>query len=124
MNLAYSLARRSTCRRLQVGCVIVSKDFQRVLAIGYNGNYAGGPNDCDSDEAGNCGCLHGEDNAVTKCADVHSPKIVFTTHQPCKICAKRIVNLGKVVKVIYREPYRLIEGVEILKSVGIEVCQI
>jgi len=37
--------------------MITSKDYNRVFAIGYNGNHAGGPNLCDSEEAGNCGCF-------------------------------------------------------------------
>ena len=57
MNLACALAERSTCSRLKVGCVITSSDYSRVLAIGYNGNYPGGPNCCDSDEPGKSGCF-------------------------------------------------------------------
>ena len=57
MDLADSLSRHSTCKRLNVGCAIVSCDDQRVLAIGYNGSWKGGPNACDSDEPGNCGCF-------------------------------------------------------------------
>ena len=124
MNLALDLARRSTCRRLKVGCVIVSEDYQKVLAIGYNGNAAGFPNDCDSDEAGKCGCIHAEENAMIKCTAPHSNKIVFTTHQPCAMCAKKLVNLGRIKHVYYKEPYRLIQGLEILKEAGIEVSRI
>ena len=35
-------------RSVQVGAVIVSEDNCQVLAIGYNGNYAGGPNEVES----------------------------------------------------------------------------
>jgi len=125
MKLAFDLARRSTCHRLNVGAVIVSEDFSRVYGIGYNGNAAGLPNCCESDEPGNCGCLHAEDNALLKTnGGSEVPKIVFVTHQPCAYCAKRIVNKGGVKKVYFCEPYRLQRGLEILSESGIEVVQI
>ena len=46
--------------------MITSTDFRKVLAVGYNGNATGLANSCDRDEAGNCGCLHSEENAVIK----------------------------------------------------------
>ena len=66
MRFACDLARRSTCSRLQVGCVVVAEDFSRVFGIGYNGNARGFSNTCDRTEPGNCGCLHAEDNALLK----------------------------------------------------------
>jgi deoxycytidylate deaminase len=57
MDLAIQLSSRSTCGRAQVGCVITSDSYSQVYGIGYNGNYKGGPNQCDSDEPGNCGCF-------------------------------------------------------------------
>lgn len=55
MRFALDLARRSTCKRAQVGAVITTADFQQVLAIGYNGNARNAPNTCDTDEPGACG---------------------------------------------------------------------
>jgi dCMP deaminase len=125
MEFAGLIARRSTCRRAQVGTVITTTDFRHVLAIGYNGNASGLPNTCDSDEPGNCGCLHSEDNAVINCEAPRSlEKYVFVTHSPCSICAKRLVNLGNVKKVFYREEYRDGSGLEILRRCGIPVCAI
>ncbi len=64
MDLATSIARRSTCvrtsssgERMAVGCVITSTDFRKVLAVGYNGNASGLPNQCDSTTPGACGCF-------------------------------------------------------------------
>lgn len=125
MKFAFELARRSTCRRLSVGCVIVSTDYSRVYGIGYNGNAKGLPNCCESDEPGNCGCLHAEDNALLKTSEGSNvEKIVFVTHQPCAYCAKRMVNKGGVVKVFFSEPYRLRRGLEILEQAGIAVQQL
>lgn len=125
MELAHALARRSTCARLNVGTVITSTDYRKVLAIGYNGNAAGLPNQCDRDEQGNCGCLHSEENAVINCDSPRSTeKHVFVTHLPCVSCAKRLINLGGVKKVFFRTPYRSQSSLEILKSVGIETIHL
>ncbi len=125
MDLAHTLAARSTCLRMKVGTVITSTDYRKVLAIGYNGNAAGLPNSCDRNEAGNCGCLHSEENAVINCDSPRSTeKHVFVTHLPCVACAKRLINLGGVKKVFYRTEYRLADSVAILRSVGIEVSRV
>src|SRR4051812_3976190 len=108
INLAVELARRSTCKRLRVGTVITSTDFRKVLAVGYNGNATGLTNSCDREEPGNCGCLHSEENAVINCdASRTIEKVVFVTHLPCVMCAKRLINLGNVKQVFYKESYRL-----------------
>ncbi len=122
LDLAGSLAQRSTCHRLQVGTVITSTDFRKVLAVGYNGNATGLHNGCDRHEPGNCGCLHSEENAVINCdAPRFIEKIVFVTHLPCVQCAKRLINLGNVKKIYYAQDYRIRDSIEILKRVGIEV---
>jgi len=124
LDLAKTLASRSTCYRLQVGTVITSTDFRKVLAIGYNGNATGLHNGCDRDEPGNCGCLHSEENAVINCDSPRTTeKLVFVTHLPCIQCAKRLINLGNVKKIVYGQDYRIRDSLELLKSVGIEVVQ-
>jgi dCMP deaminase len=125
MSLAKTLARRSTCGRLQVGTVITSTDFRKVLAVGYNGNATGLHNGCDRDEPGNCGCLHSEENAVINCdAPRMIEKFVFVTHLPCVQCAKRLINLGNVKAVFYNEDYRIKDSIQLLNSVGIRVEQL
>lgn len=121
MRMALLLRSRSTCARLQVGCVIASADFRKVLSVGYNGNASGLPNKCDGDEPGKCGCLHGEENAVINCdSPRHWPKIVFCTNLPCPMCAKRLINLGGVEKVYYHDDYRIQVGLDVLEQAGIE----
>jgi dCMP deaminase len=120
MRLANTLAERSTCSRLQVGTVITTTDFRKVLAVGYNGNASGLPNCCDAEEPGACGCLHSEENAVINCDSPRSvEKIVFVTHQPCVACAKRLINLGNVRQVYYAKPYRANGSEDLFKIVGI-----
>ena len=124
MEFARQIARRATCKRLQVGTVITSTDFRKVLAVGYNGNASGLPNLCDRDEAGHCGCLHSEENAVINCdAPRETEKYVFVTHLPCVACAKRIINLGNVRRVVYGEDYRDREALGLFEQVGIDVAK-
>jgi dCMP deaminase len=121
MDFAHSIARRSTCRRTQVGALIVSGDNQRILAMGYNGSWKGGPNDCDTHEPGACGCLHAEMNCLLKLRENDlSDARMYVTHSPCKMCAKAIVNSG-VKLVIYDIPYRLTEGIDLLGRAHVRV---
>jgi dCMP deaminase len=125
LRLAETLSARSTCKRLQVGTVITSTDFRKVLAVGYNGNATGLQNSCDRDEPGNCGCLHSEENAVINCDSPRSlEKVAFVTHLPCVQCAKRLINLGNVKAVYYGQDYRIKDSLDVLKSVGIHVEQL
>ena len=121
MELAESLAGRSSCCRLQVGTVITSTDFRKVLSVGYNGNASGLPNTCDSpDKSGACGCIHSECNAIINCdtpGDVD--KFVFVTHLPCVMCAKCLINLKNVKKVFYRNDYRIRDSIALFEAVGI-----
>jgi dCMP deaminase len=122
MQFAETIARRSTCTRLAVGTVITTTDYRKVLAVGYNGNASGLANTCDREEPGNCGCLHSEENAVINCdAPRETKKFVFVTHLPCAACAKRLINLGNVEKIMYRNSYRKQDAIGILESVGIRV---
>jgi len=122
MRMAHEFARRSTCKRLQVGTVITSVDFRKVLAVGYNGNASGLPNECDREEPGNCGCLHSEENAVINCdAPRETPKLVFCTHLPCVMCAKRLINLGGVRTVYYAQDYRKRDAIDLFARAGINV---
>ncbi|WP_394835681.1 deaminase [Pendulispora rubella] len=122
MTLAFGMARRSTCLRLQVGTVITSTDYRQVLAVGYNGNASGLPNQCDTDIPGACGCLHSEENACINCLSPRQlGKVVFVTHLPCAMCAKRLINLGGVAKIYYSEEYRKRDSLALLESVGISV---
>ncbi len=119
MRMAEELAKRSTCARLQVGTVITDAHLQNVVAIGYNGNARGFPNRCDSTEAGKCGCIHSEMNALVKSPGQMSGKVAFITASPCVMCAKLMVQ-ANVAHVFYREEYRDRSGLEVLEQAGVE----
>ncbi|MBU0727238.1 hypothetical protein KKA95_00990 [Patescibacteria group bacterium] len=125
MNFAKAISERSSCHRLNVGTVITTTDFRKVLAVGYNGNASGLRNGCDRDEAGNCGCLHSEENAVINCdSPRYVEKYVFVTHLPCMACAKRLINLGNVKKVFFDTDYRKRDSIEALICGGIQIFKI
>ncbi len=121
MDLARSLAKRSTCKRTSVGCVVVTLDNTRVLGVGYNGGAKGLSNGCLSEEPGKCGHLHAEINALLKTSyDPTVLKKIYTTSSPCYTCAVAIVNAG-IAHVIYDEEYRLREGIELLLRARVRV---
>jgi len=121
MKTAHIIASRSTDPRHKVGAVIVSKDNTQIMALGYNGNYAGGPNEVESTEPGQSGNLHAEINALLK-MDYNNPKykILYVTLSPCRQCAKACVNAG-IDEVVYYEKYRDTSSLDILASAGILV---
>ncbi|HSW28788.1 MAG TPA: deaminase [Longimicrobiales bacterium] len=118
MRMAEELAKRSTCSRLQVGTVVTDQRLEHVLAIGYNGNVRGFPNQCDSNEAGKCGCIHSEMNALVKAPGDVPDKVAFVTASPCIMCAKLMVQ-AKVSHVFFREAYRDPAGLEVLERAGV-----
>ena len=103
--------------------MIVTEDNTQVLAVGYNGNYSGGPNHPESDVPGESGMIHAEINALIK-LDFNNPsrKIMYLTLSPCRACAKAIVN-GGISEVVFCEKYRDDSGLRLLESAGLTVRQ-
>jgi dCMP deaminase len=90
-----------------------------VYSLGYNGNAKGLPNGCDTSTPGACGCLHAEDNALLKAPyQGVGALILFCTHNPCIVCAKRILN-SRVARVVFRHEYRDPSGLWLLRTNGI-----
>lgn len=117
MGVAELVALRSYDPNHRVGAIVVTSDNARILALGYNGNYEGGPNRRESDEPGKSGFIHAEINALLK-LDYHNPyyKKMYVTLSPCAMCAKAIVNAG-IDEVIYGERYEHdIRGLRILAN--------
>ena len=118
-SFASKISERSYDPRHRVGAIVVTSDNTQVLAIGYNGNYSGGPNEVESAIPGESGMIHAEINALLK-MDYNNPKtkIMYVTLSPCRMCAKAIINAG-ITEVVYCEEYRDMSGVELLKNAGI-----
>lgn len=120
-DFVVSIAERSPDPKFQVGAVIVTDDNTQVLALGYNGDHKGGPNQRDSMEHGQSGFIHAEVNALIK-MDYNNPKDkkMYLTHAPCPVCAKCIINAG-IKEVYYLDNYITLEGVDILKSSQVSI---
>ena len=123
-DFAVSISERSIDPRLKVGAVIVTDDNTQVLAIGYNGDEAGGSNEVESLEPGQSGCLHAEINSLIH-LDFNNPKNrkMYLTHSPCRMCAKACVN-ARISEVYYLIEYRDTSGIELLKRSGIKVTHL
>lgn len=123
MNVAQQIRRRSSDPKHKVGAIVVTFDNTQVLAVGYNGDEKGGPNERESLVMGESGFIHAEENALIKC-DYNNPKQkkMYITLSPCRMCAKRIINAG-IDMVIYDEEYVDVTGIELLKVYGIEVIK-
>lgn len=136
LRVAATLASRSHDDRTKVGCVIMDGQLDVVLGTGYNGNYAGGPNQRDEQDAsssGMSGLIHAEINALVRNGGaVHMAAmlgkklgIMFVTHAPCRACANTIIASGLIREVYYAGVYKLREGaddwsgVELLERAGI-----
>ena len=123
MDVAFIISGRGTCQRLQVGALI-SRDG-RVLSMGYNGAPAGLAH-CNHalDETDGCPrAIHAEANAIVWAARKGIPTEgaeLFVTHMPCLNCARLIINAG-ISRVVYHLPYRLTEGVSLLREAGVKV---
>jgi dCMP deaminase len=116
-RFAEALALRSTDGSQKVGCVVVSADLERVLGVGYNGG-AAGMNDRAFIPADRSGYVHAEENALLKAGAIEKNKVMFLTHTPCVMCAKRAINSGVAVIHCRQPNQRDAMGVELLKEAG------
>ena len=122
MEMAAVWAKNSYCRRRQLGALIV-KD-RMIISDGYNGTPSGFENICE-DENGVTKpyVLHAEANAITKVAKSGNSSegaTLYVTASPCIECAKLIIQSG-IKRLVYRDEYRLTDGVDLLRRAGITV---
>ena len=125
LEMAAIWAKNSYCKRRQVGALIV-KD-RMIISDGYNGTPSGFENICE-DENGITKpyVLHAEANAISKVAksgNSSEGSTLYVTASPCLECAKLIIQAG-IKRVVYRDEYRLTDGIDLLKRAGIEVEKI
>ena len=122
LQMARVWAQNSYCQRRQVGALVVKQGM--IISDGYNGTPSGFENVCE-DENGVTKpyVLHAEANAITKLARSSNNSdgaTIYITASPCIECAKLIIQAG-IKRVVYGEPYRLTDGVDLLRRAGIEV---
>jgi dCMP deaminase len=142
LSMAEVWARRSKANRLQVGALIVKNG--RIISDGYNGMPSGAEGDDDvCEEYYACHdynvdaepvirtkqeVLHAEANAILKLAadgngGGSEGATLYCTYSPCPECAKLIVQ-AKIARVVYRNHYRLPEGIERLEKRGVKCEQL
>ena len=133
MNIVHLVAERSTCLRRKVGAILV-KD-KRMLVSGYNGvpqkiRHCGEVG-CLREQLGIpsgerheiCRGLHAEQNAIIQGAvfGMHiDGSTLYSTHQPCILCAKMLINSG-VNRIVYSGAYPDDLSLGMLSEAGIEL---
>ena len=129
MRMAEELAKLSYAERKKVGCLIV-KDTQ-IISEGYNGTPKGFDNNCEyydyvDEMYTKPEVLHAESNAITKLArstNSSSESTLYVTLAPCYECSKLIIQSG-IKRVVYKERYHNITGLDLLSIAKIEVVNI
>ncbi len=108
INIAEVVSTRSTCPRLNVGCVLVQKYL--IIATGFNGSIHGFEHctevGCLINEEGRCiRTLHAEENAIIHAnRDLMKGAFAYVTHEPCEKCTKLLVQSG-IKKIFFKRAY-------------------
>lgn len=123
LEIAKTIAKRSTCLRRNYGAVIVNAD--RIVSTGYNGAPRGDENCCDrgtcpriekqiahnSGDYSDCCSVHAEQNAIIHgtFSDMQGATLYLSGFdsdsgnlieaKPCPICSRMIRNAG-IIRVV------------------------
>ena len=137
LDIAATVAERSTCLRRKFGAIIVKNDV--IVSTGYNGAPRGRKNCndlafCYREKLGIprgeryelCRSVHAEQNAICQAA-FHGAAVkgstIYVTISPCLTCAKLIVNAG-IEEVVYGGDYSFLDTVKkMFKDAGVKVRQ-
>jgi dCMP deaminase len=125
LKMAREWSDLSHCERKKVGALIVKNGM--IISDGYNGTPSGYDNCCETEEwTTHWYVIHGEANAILKCAK-HGQSCdgatIYQTHSPCKDCSKLILQSG-IKRLVYAEDYKDSDGVEFLRESGLIVEKI
>lgn len=128
LEIASLVAKRSTCMRRSVGCVLVDTQ-NHIVATGYNGvptkfihcldspcEGAFAPPGSDLDL---CNALHAEVNAFLQLKS-DDELTAYLTVAPCFSCAKMFAN-SKVKRIVSNEFYVHEKALDLLHQAGIRV---
>jgi len=135
-ELARLVASRSTCKRRQVGAILVRGD--RIIATGYNGAPQGLAHcldvGCLREEmeipSGHryelCRGVHAEQNAIINAAIYGVSTVdstLYCTNQPCILCARMLINAG-VKRVVHQGDFDDELALKFFREAGVEVVEI
>lgn len=135
LEVAHAIAKRSTCDRGRIGCVIARN--KQLLVTGYAGAPAGLPH-CDDighqfkktiheDGRETMHCVrtvHAEQNAICQAAKLGvsiDKATIYLQMTPCRVCAMLIVNAGIVRVVCERKYHAGAESEEMFRQAGIAI---
>jgi dCMP deaminase len=133
LKIAGEVANRSTCLRRQIGAVLVME--KRILATGYNGVPSGlrhcsevgclreQQNVPSGERHELCRGLHAEMNALIQAAKYGTAikgAVVYTTHHPCSLCAKMIINAG-ITQIVTNQDYPDPLAKDMLREAGVQI---
>lgn len=125
MRMARTWAENSYCERRKVGALLVKDNM--IISDGYNGTPSGFENVCeDENNVSKPYVLHAEANAITKIARSNNSSdgsTLYVTASPCMECSKLIIQAG-IRRVVYGEEYRITDGIDLMRRVGIEVTKL
>lgn len=113
LEMAAVLARRGTCPRRQVGCILTNLRHH-IIGSGYNG-VAAGLSHCTSSPCPGadmpsgtgldmCEALHAEANALLQCRNVHEIDTAYVTVSPCVHCTKLLLNTS-CLRIVFADEY-------------------
>jgi len=126
-DLTELTSKRSPCKRLKVGCILVNDN--RIIAQGYNGYLPGAAHEQIMKDEHEIGTVHAEQNAIADCAKRGvscNGTTAYITHYPCANCMKIMCASG-IKNVKYIKDYNNDEVVNIfarVSNVNIEkVCK-
>ena len=118
-------AKRSSCKRLNVGCVLVKDN--RIIAQGYNGFLPGCPHESIVRDNHEQATVHAEQNTIADCAKRTvscMDSTAFITHYPCLNCCKIILASG-IKKIKYINDYKNDELVnDLCKQCDVSIIKI
>lgn len=107
MKMTELIATRSTCKRKQVGALIVKDN--RIISTGYNGSPRGLKHCIDSDcrvENEHCvRSIHAEMNALLFAGRDAEGAVLYCNVLPCQLCLKLAIQ-ARITKIYYKEEYK------------------
>ena len=137
MQNAVNMATLSHAIRKKVGCILVTPENLQIGA--YNGQPCGWNNVCEDVHTTDDPHFQPFEYLVTKNTVIHAElnatlhaarqgvsvknSTIYITLSPCAACSAMIAQAG-ITRVVYKEDYRDMSGVQLLKQHGVIVEQL
>ena len=121
MSMAILSSVRSSCHRLNVGCVLVKN--KPVISMGYNGFLPGADHVSIVINNHEQGTVHAEQNAISDAASRGvsvKDSIAYVTHYPCINCFKILAASG-IKEIKYLEDYKNDNTINKLLNTGVNI---